>query len=151
MVLIITMIRVASSVLVISTFSALLLLTSCVPLEEDSVTSVSGPTSSDNSTPDSTSDTTAPTVSSYSPLESGATSVSNIVSISFSEEMDTSTINSNNIVIYETSDSSKTNLFNTVTSSGDVTFDITPSSNFNSSSNYTVVVRTGVTDKAEIV
>ena len=73
----ITTIRVVFLVLVISIISSLF--TSCVPLEEDTVTAVSGPTESDNST----SDTTPPTVSGYSPLESGATAVSNIVSISF--------------------------------------------------------------------
>ncbi len=103
--------------------------------------------SSDNQTTPtgSTTDNSAPTVSAISP-PSGATNISatNDITITFSEDMDSSTINTTNITMV---DNASNSINGVVTYSSKVaTFN--PSSDLNWSTTYTMTVSTGVKDSA---
>ena len=93
----------------------------------------------DNST--TTTDTTAPTVSSTSPANNATNvSVSGAITVTFSEEMDSSTIT--------------TSTFTVNNASGSVTYSnkvatFTPSTSLNFSNTYTATITTGVKDTAD--
>jgi hypothetical protein len=93
----------------------------------------------------STPDTKAPTISSASPSsEATSISVSSDITITFSESMDSSTINTSNITL---------KLMGTVGISGTVSYNnnvatFNPSSDLNHNHTYTVTVGTGVKDSA---
>ena len=91
------------------------------------------------------SDTTAPTVAATTPFN-GATnfSVSGDVIITFSESMDSSTVNTSNITL---TDSSGNNVSGTVSYSNSIVT-LNPSGNLGVSTTYTIIVRTGVKDSA---
>ncbi len=91
------------------------------------------------------SDTTAPTVAATTPFN-GATnfSVSGDVIITFSESMDSSTINTSNITL---TDSSGNSVSGTVSYSNSIVT-LNPSGNLGVSTTYTITVRTGVKDSA---
>ena len=92
-------------------------------------------------TDNSTTDTTAPTVSSTSPANNATNvSVSGAITVTFSEEMDSSTIT--------------TSTFTVNNASGSVTYSnkvatFTPSTSLNFSNTYTATITTGVKDTAD--
>jgi alpha-tubulin suppressor-like RCC1 family protein len=104
----------------------------------------SGGTTGSDSGSSSSSDTTAPTIS--SPPTSGATdvSVSENITVPFSEAMDSSTINSTNITVVNGSGST----VNGVWSYSGTTATFNPFSDLSFSTTYTVTVGTGVKDSA---
>ena len=143
----ITMIRVVYFMLVISLVSSLGMLSSCFPIEDDSVSTVSEPSSDNDS--GSSNDITAPTIALTNP-PNGASgiSASTNISIDFSEVMNLSTINTTNIVVMD-------NGSNPFVVSGvwsllgnDVTAIFDPTNDLSYSSTIGVTVGTGVTDSA---
>ena len=103
------------------------------------------PSEDSTSTDTTPTDTTAPTISSTSP-SSGANSVSisSNISINFSEEMDSSTINSTNITVADNNG----NAVGGVVSYNNNFAIFNPSTDLNFSTTYAITVSTGVKDSA---
>ena len=90
-------------------------------------------------------DTTPPTIASASPsYNANSVSVGDNITITFSEAMDSSTINSTNITVIDNS----SNVVNGIWTYSGTTATFNPSSDLNYGTTYTVTVGTGVKDSA---
>jgi len=117
---------------------------SSVDSTNDKITSSSVDSTNDKTSTTSV-DTTAPTVSSTIPANSAtAVTVNSTVSLTFSEDMDSSTITTFNWSVTDEND----NIIIGSVSQVDKTFTFTPTSNLNYDTVYSVIMTTAVTDLA---